>query len=123
LVYFLTNPLRLAESDADLNALNVMLENAIAFFYPGESSTRKHAPQMLHCLPRRSCEIILTNMKQSASLTLGILKSQYPRADLEVAGEGFTVTCSDEEALKLIEDSAMMAGHIIDMLPVDMCLG
>jgi hypothetical protein len=40
-----------------------------------------------------------------------------------VAGEGFIMTCSDEEALKLIEDSAVMVGHIVDMHPVDMSLG
>jgi hypothetical protein len=62
-------------------------------------------------------------MKQLVSLTLGILKSLYPRADLDVVGEGFAVTCSDDEALKLIEDSAVMAEHIIDMLPADMSLG
>jgi hypothetical protein len=38
-------------------------------------------------------------------------------------GEGFTTTCSDEEALKLVEDSAVMAGHVVDMLGVDMSLG
>jgi hypothetical protein len=42
---------------------------------------------------------------------------------LDVAGEGFAVTCSDEEALKLIEDSTVTAGHIVDMLGVDMSLG
>jgi threonine synthase len=100
-----------------------MVENTIAFFYPGESSTRMHTSQMLDSLPSRSWENTLANMKQSTSLTLGILKSQYPRADLDVVSEGFAVTCSDEEALKLIEDSAMTAGQIIDMLPVDMSLG
>jgi hypothetical protein len=49
-------------------------------------------------------------MRQLASLTLVILKSLYPRADLDAAGEGFVLTCSDEEALKLIEDSAVMVG-------------
>jgi hypothetical protein len=57
------------------------------------------------------------------SLTLRILKSLYPRADLDTMGEGFAVTCSDEEALKLVEDSAMTAGHVVDMLGVDMSLG
>jgi hypothetical protein len=38
-------------------------------------------------------------------------------------GEGFATTYSDEEALKLIEDFAMTAGHIVDMLGVDMSLG
>jgi hypothetical protein len=71
----------------------------------------------------RSREIILTNMRQLASLTLRILMSLYPRDDLDTAGEGFTVTCSDEEALKLVKDSAMIVGQIIDMLGVDMSLG
>jgi hypothetical protein len=78
---------------------------------------------MLDSLPSRSLEIILTNMRQSTRLTLGILKSLYLQADLDAAGEGFTVTRNDEEALKLIEDSAMIAGHIMDMLGVDMFLG
>jgi hypothetical protein len=100
-----------------------MVKNAIAFFYPGESFTRTCAPQMLDSLPSRSWEIILTTMKQLVSLTLRILKSLYPRADLDVAGEGFVATYNDEEALKLIEDSAMTVGHIVDMLPIDMSLG
>jgi hypothetical protein len=58
-------------------------------------------------------------MKQSASLTLGILKSLYPHANLDTASEGFAVTCSDDEALKLVENCAVMAEHIVDMLPVD----
>jgi hypothetical protein len=78
---------------------------------------------MMDSLPTRSQEIILGNMRQSASLTLNILKSLYPQADLDTAGEGFVVTCSDEEALKLVDDSAVMAGHIMDMLGVDMSLG
>jgi hypothetical protein len=34
----------------------------------------------------------------------------YTRDDLDVVGEGFTVTCSDEEALKLVKGSAKIAG-------------
>jgi hypothetical protein len=70
---------------------------------------------MLDSQPTRSQKIILINMRQLVSLTLRILKSLYPWANLDVAGEGFTVTCSDEEALKLIEDSAVMTRQIIDM--------
>jgi hypothetical protein len=78
---------------------------------------------MLDSLPTRSREIILANMRKSASLTLRILKSLYPRADFDVAGVGFTVTCSYLEAIKLVEDSAVMAGQVVDMLGVDMSLG
>jgi hypothetical protein len=42
---------------------------------------------------------------------------------LDAAGKGFAVTCIDEEALKLVEDSAMMVGQVVDMLGVDMSLG
>jgi hypothetical protein len=71
---------------------------------------RSAHPHMLDSLLTRSREVILTNMRQLASLTLGILMSLYHRADLDTAGEGFTVTCSDKEALKLVEDSVVMAG-------------
>jgi hypothetical protein len=40
-----------------------------------------------------------------------------------MTGEGFVATCSDEEALKLIEDSVVMVGQVVDMLGVDMSLG
>jgi hypothetical protein len=48
--------------------------------------------------------------------------SLYPRADLDTVGEGFAMTCSDEEAVKLVDDSAVVAGQIVDMLGVDMSL-
>jgi hypothetical protein len=100
-----------------------MVDNIIAYFYPGESSSATHTPQMLDSLPTQSRKIILANMRQSASLTLGILKSLYPRADLGAAGEGFMVTCSNEDARKLVEDSTIAARQIVDMLGVDMSLG
>jgi hypothetical protein len=100
-----------------------MVNNAISFFYLGKCSSNTHTPQMLDSLPSQSREIILANMWQLASLTLGILKSLYPRADLDVAGEGFAATCSDEEALKLVEDSAKAVRQVVDMLGVDMPLG
>jgi hypothetical protein len=39
---------------------------------------------------------------------------------LDAAGKGFAAPYSDDEALKLVEDSTMMTEHIVDMLPVDM---
>jgi hypothetical protein len=68
----------------------------------------------------RSQEVILANMKQSATLTLGILKSLYLLANLDAMGEAFAVTCTNEEALKLVEGSTMMVDRIIEMLSVDM---
>jgi hypothetical protein len=121
-IFYLALPW-LAESDDELNTLKMMVGNAVAFFYPSESSFEACVPQILGSLSTRSREIILVNMRQSASLTLRILMSLYPRADLDAVGEGFVMTCSDEEALKLIEDSVVTVGQIIDMLRVDMSLG
>jgi hypothetical protein len=59
-------------------------------------------------------------MKQAASLTLGILKSLYPRANLDAVGDSFVVTCTDEEALKLMEDSDLIVDRIVDKVPVHM---
>jgi hypothetical protein len=112
--------LQLAEIDVELHALKALVENVVAFFYPGESSTIVWAPQMLDSVLTRSLEVILANMKYSTSLNLWILKFLYPWANLDVVGEGFAATCTDEEASKLVEDSAMMAECIIEMLLVDM---
>jgi hypothetical protein len=78
---------------------------------------------MLNSLPTRSRAVILANMRQLVSLTLGILRSLYPRANLDMVVECFAVTCGDEEALKLVGDSIVMAGQVVDMLGVDMSLG
>jgi hypothetical protein len=43
-----------------------------------------------------------------------------PRVDLDTARDGFAMTCTDKEALNLMEDSALIANRIIDMVPVDM---
>jgi hypothetical protein len=34
---------------------------------------------------------------------------------MDVVGEGFTGTCSNEEALKLVVDYVVMVGQVIDM--------
>jgi hypothetical protein len=54
------------------------------------------------------------------SLTLRILKTLYPRADLDATGDGFAMACTSEETLKLVEDSALTADRIVDMVQIDM---
>jgi hypothetical protein len=44
--FFLLSPLRLTESDAEINALKAMVNYVVAFFYPCEPSSNAHAPQM-----------------------------------------------------------------------------
>jgi hypothetical protein len=97
-----------------------MVKKVVSFFYPKDTSSDAQTPQLLDGLSNRCREVILANMKQAASLTLRILKSLYPRDDLDAAGDDFATTCTDKEALKLVEDSTLMVDHIVDMVPIDM---
>jgi hypothetical protein len=57
---------------------------------------------LLDMLRTQSQETITSNMGNASSLTLGILKSLYPWANLGVAGEGFEAICTEEEAGELV---------------------
>jgi hypothetical protein len=117
---FLLISLRLVEINAEHKTLKALVENAVAFFHPDDPSLAAQAQQLVDGLSTRSRELFLTNMRQLAGLTLGILMTLYPQAELDAAGEDFAVTYTDEEASKLVEDSTVMAGQIVEMLPVDM---
>jgi hypothetical protein len=39
--------------------------------------------------------------------------------DLDAASDGFAATCAGEEALKPMEDSALTANRIVDMVRID----
>jgi hypothetical protein len=103
-----------------LQALKAMVENVVAYFYPDDSDSTARAPVLLDGLSIRSREVILSNMRKASSLTLGILKCLYPWANLDTVGEGFTVTCTEDEANRLVENSIMTTTQIIEMLLVDM---
>jgi hypothetical protein len=47
-------PLQLTETEAELKALNAMVENAVAFFYPDDPASAARAPQLLDGLPTQS---------------------------------------------------------------------
>jgi hypothetical protein len=103
---------------------NVCLLKWIASIYSYDVFPISHLSKLISSL------IILSFKHQNPqgaldapSLILEILKFLYPQADLDAVGEGVAATCSDNEVLNLIEDSAVMAGHIVDMFLVDMSLG
>jgi hypothetical protein len=78
--------------------LKAIVENVVAFFYPDDLALASRVPQLFDGLPTRFQDVILADMKQLTSLTLSILKSLYPRGNLDVAGEGFAVTCIEDKA-------------------------
>jgi hypothetical protein len=98
-----------------------MVKKVVLFFYLKDPSSDTRTPELLDGVPNQCQEVILANMKQATSLTLRILKSLYPRVNLDAAGDSFAVTCTGVEALKLVEDFDLMADCIVDMVPIDMC--
>jgi hypothetical protein len=110
----------MAEVEAELQDLKAMAENIVAYFYPQDSDTVAWVPELLDMLPARSREVITSNMRKASRLTLGILKSLYPKADLDVAGEGFTATCSKDEVADLVQSFMESATRVIEMIPIDM---
>jgi hypothetical protein len=66
----------------------------------------------------KSWELIKKQMLMASSLTLGVLKSLYPHANLDVAGEGFAKDCDQAQAAQLIGDSLQAAAQIFDMIKI-----
>jgi hypothetical protein len=97
-----------------------MVENIVVYFYPNDPTSAAWTPILLDGLSTRSQEVILANMRKVVSLSLGFLKSLYPRADMDVVGEGFAATYTEDEANQLVEDSTVMVSRVMEMLPVDM---
>jgi hypothetical protein len=73
LIYILLTPIRIAESDVELNTLKAMVKKVVSFFYHKDPSSDAQTAQLLDGLLSQCREVILARMKQAASLTLGIL--------------------------------------------------
>jgi hypothetical protein len=59
-------------------------------------------------------------MRKASSLTLRILKSLYPKVELDIAGEGFVATYMEEEDGDLIQSFIETGSQVIVTIPVDM---
>jgi hypothetical protein len=81
----------------------------MAYFYPQDSDMASRAPELLDMLLTWSWEVITSNMVKASGLTIGILKSLYPKANLDVAGEGFVATCKEDEATDLVQSFVEMS--------------
>jgi hypothetical protein len=84
---------------------------------PGLSSPCPHAPgYATDSIPRDN----YLHHEESFKLNSWDLEIPLPWANLDVAGEGFTATCTEEEAGKLVKDFVESATRVIEMILVDM---
>ena len=71
---------------------------------------------MLDSLPGRVCGYIKTALVKASSLTLGILKSLYPRATLGVVADGWAVGTTLESANEIMQSFKGVATRIATMI-------
>ena len=60
----------------------------LEYFYPGIDITDSDIPRLLDSLPARVRGYIKVAFMKASSLTLGILKSQFPNTVLDVVADG-----------------------------------
>jgi hypothetical protein len=96
------------------------VENVVAYFYPWDSNIARQALELLDLLLTRSWEVIHSNMMKASSLTLGTLKSLYPKVDLGVDGKSFAATCIEEEANNLVQGFLETVVQILEMILMDL---
>jgi hypothetical protein len=110
----------LAGAGAKLQALKAMTENVVAYFHPQDPDSASRAPELLDMLSTLTWEVITSNMRKASSLTLGILTSLYPQADLDAVGEGFVASGAEEDVGDLVQSFIETTTQVIEMTPIDM---
>jgi hypothetical protein len=94
-------------------------ENAGAYFFPQDSAIASRTPELLDMLPTQSREVIVSIMRKASSQSLNVLKSLYPKADLDAMGECFIARCSEEEAKDLVQSFLENMTRVIEMIMID----
>ena len=94
------------------------MEKVVSYFPSDQAHAASQVPELLSAVPDKTQEQMKKRMLKASSLTLGILKSLYPRANLDVAGEGFAKDCESAQASRLVKDSVAAATEIIEMIKI-----
>ena len=73
-------------------------------------------PRLLATLPARVRGCVKMALIKAGSLTLGIMKSLYPKATLDIVTEGWAVGTIEEKALELMDSFCGIARKLASML-------
>ena len=107
-----------AAAELELSSLRTAAEKVVSYFHSGQAHTASQVPKLLAAVPNKTRELMKKRMLKASSLTLGILKSLYPHANLDVAGEGFAKDCEPARASQLVKDSVTAATEIIEIIQI-----
>ena len=90
--------------------------STLGYFYPEAELSDSEVPRLLDSLPGRVRGYIKTALVKADSLTLGILKSLYPKASLYVVADGWAADISLEKADKTVRSFKGVATKIAAMI-------
>jgi hypothetical protein len=105
-----------AAAELELSSLRTAAEKVVSYFYSDQAHAASQVPELLSAAPDKARELMKKKMLRASSLTLGVLKSLYPRANFDIAGEGFAKDCEPARAAQLVKDSVAAATEIIEMI-------
>ena len=91
-------------------------------FFPGfrERSDVPARAELLEATPERVKTLIRDVALVSSDQALALVKSHYPRVDLQRVGEGFAADAGDEEIESLMVEARAISSIIVDDIDLDL---
>ena len=115
-VVSLHSELGFVDARDSLELLHQTLRSTLEYFYPGVDLSDSELPCLLSTLPARIRGCVKTATIKAGSLTLGILKSLYPKAALEVIADGWAAEITKDDACRLMQSFRDVAFKLVPML-------
>ena len=112
----LHSDLGFVDAHDSLKLLRQTLWPTLRYFYQGADLSDSEIPCLLSTLLARIRGCVKTATINAGSLTLGILKSLYPKAMLEVIANGWPVGITEDDARRLMKSLCDMTFKLVPML-------
>ena len=93
-----------------------MARRVLEYFHPNVEVTDSDLPRLLDLLPARVRGSIKTAFVKASTLTLGILKSQFPNAVLDGVADGWAATVDRDKAEQLMASFREVGRRLARML-------
>ena len=103
----------------ELSRLKKSTRSILGFFYSEAELSDSEVPRLLYSLPGRVRGYLKMALVKASSLTLGILKSRYPKASLDVVAEGWAAGTSLAEAEETTRSFKGVASKVAAMIETD----
>jgi hypothetical protein len=96
-----------------------MIKDALGYLYPGADISDSDIPRLLDALPARVRGCVKMAFVRASSFTLGILKSFFPNASLDVVADGWAATVDRNKARELVASFREIGLRLAGMLSTE----